>query len=779
MVRLETKKRCMNTACGAAASDGEWLKGWGLRSGGFADLCGKCGLAFEQLLFCDIFHEKESGWRECKFCCKRLHCGCIASNASLDLLDCGGVQCNSCLKNSNISPTPGHVVQCPLPSSLSMLLDYPIRGKKDEKVNDFVMSIAEATSHVGDAGSSHASSKSQIPVVSFHNSRQGDGRLSINMRTSNFGNTLTNCNSGNQPSVLLLPNTATEGREHNKALSAFEQMQMLHHHLGRLPKTSNAVASEVSKDMLPYVHVTRSPSQGQGRNQMLPRYWPRISDIELQQISGDSKSKILPLFEKVLSASDAGRIGRLVLPKACAEAYFPPISQPEGLPLRIQDAKGKDWVFQFRFWPNNNSRMYVLEGVTPCIQSLQLQAGDTVTFNRIDPEGKLVMGFRKAIHNTSLENSQVSAIDHGAIGNEPYSAGVTVNPVNLSGYFGLLPSLTGTTVPQLSTFPEHLSSAGANIGCHKIGTLGQESNESLSLKPSLAQDMKRSLSIGSKGKRLLMDNEYAMELKLTWEEAQDMLRPPPSLKPSIVEIEDHEFEEYKEPPVFGKRTIFTMQASGELDQWVQCDDCLKWHRLPLDVLLSSNWTCADNTWDLKRASCYAPDEVGSRELQNMLQLNAEFYSDLRGSTAGSISENALPELEASGLGDVSTAAVIDDDNVSNCIIATTTRHPRHRPGCTCIVCIQPPSGKGPKHKPTCMCNVCMTVKRRFKTLMMRKKKRQSEYEESVAMKKLAWGCEDEMESDSSLKTRHLQDPAPETELASGSDNSITEKLEMS
>lgn len=131
------------------------------------------------------------------------------------------------------------------------------------------------------------------------------------------------------------------------------------------------------------------------------------------------------------------------------------------------------------------------------------------------------------------------------------------------------------------------------------------------------------------------------------------------------------------------------------------------------------------------------------------------------------------------MGDVSTAAVIDDDNVSNCIIATTTRHPRHRPGCTCIVCIQPPSGKGPKHKPTCMCNVCMTVKRRFKTLMMRKKKRQSEYEESVAMKKLAWGCEDEMESDSSLKTRHLQDPAPETELASGSDNSITEKLEMS
>lgn len=59
------------------------------------------------------------------------------------------------------------------------------------------------------------------------------------------------------------------------------------------------------------------------------------------------------------------------------QAYFPPINQSEGLPIRIQDIKGKEWTFQFRFWPNNNSRMYVLEGVTPCIQNMQLQAGDT------------------------------------------------------------------------------------------------------------------------------------------------------------------------------------------------------------------------------------------------------------------------------------------------------------------------------------------------------------------------------------------------------------------
>ena len=140
--------------------------------------------------------------------------------------------------------------------------------------------------------------------------------------------------------------------------------------------------------------------------------------VSLSMLSKSLNSNIVPLFEKILSASDAGRIGRLVLPKACAEvslklyslcpfpvpfffwlcfpicfcicvrfkplqAYFPPVSQSEGIPLRIQDIKGREWTFQFRFWPNNNSRMYVLEGVTPCIHSMQLKAGDTSMINYI------------------------------------------------------------------------------------------------------------------------------------------------------------------------------------------------------------------------------------------------------------------------------------------------------------------------------------------------------------------------------------------------------------
>jgi hypothetical protein len=42
-----------------------------------------------------------------------------------------------------------------------------------------------------------------------------------------------------------------------------------------------------TRDMFPHLRVARPPAEGRGRNQLLPRYWPRITDQELQQISGE------------------------------------------------------------------------------------------------------------------------------------------------------------------------------------------------------------------------------------------------------------------------------------------------------------------------------------------------------------------------------------------------------------------------------------------------------------------------------------------------------------
>ncbi|KAJ4980159.1 hypothetical protein NE237_010939 [Protea cynaroides] len=780
LIRRMASRICMNGACGATSSI-EWRKGWRLRSGGFANLCDKCGSAYEQLVFCDAFHSKESGWRECNSCGKLLHCGCIASKYALELLDNGGVECTNCARSSGISSIPtderpygfGTSTADNVGELRSTSGDSKIDGDSIDKrrlmqfgkcmeangPSSFLQSQKDDTNEsLGPIKREQVMTpRGELGSTSFSNLNHASlGPPQIIKRDSMGANDIYNSLSQTCLNIVLgAPSASTtlalsapsvvDRRDQSKPPSSFQQAQRSRQLLPKPLKMVPSTGLETNKDMLPQIRVARPPAEGRGRNQLLPRYWPRITDQELQQISGDSNSTIVPLFEKVLSASDAGRIGRLVLPKACAEAYFPPISQPEGLPLKIQDAKGKDWVFQFRFWPNNNSRMYVLEGVTPCIQSMQLQAGDTVTFSRIDPEGKLVMGFRKASNSITLQDTQISALANGPHANETFFSGVIENLPIISGYSGLLQSLKGSTDPHLSAMSDHLSSADVDIGWHKGEKHGSRTNESLQLS-TLGPEKKRTRNIGSKSKRLLIDSEDALELKLTWEEAQDLLRPPPSVRASIVMVEDQEFEEYEEPPVFGKRTIFTARSSGGQDQWAQCDSCSTWRRLPVDALLPPKWTCAENSWDPSRNSCSAPNEMSPKELDNLLRLNMDFKK--RRIMA---SHKPPREHEPSGLDALATAAVLGDNggDPGTPSVATTTRHPRHRPGCTCIVCIQPPSGKGPKHQPSCTCNVCMTVKRRFKTLMMRKKKRQSEREAEIAQKKLQrWGPKDEVEVDS-------------------------------
>ncbi|XP_073005433.1 B3 domain-containing protein Os07g0563300-like [Typha latifolia] len=492
---------------------------------------------------------------------------------------------------------------------------------------------------------------------------------------------------------------------------------------GALPSISKQIYSHNAADseMQAQVSNGRPRLDAQTRAQLLPRYWPRITNQELQQISGDSKSVITPLFEKMLSASDAGKIGRLVLPKKCAEAYFPIISQPEGLPLKVQDASGKDWVFQFRFWPNNNSRMYVLEGVTPCIQSMQLQAGDTVTFSRIDPEGKLVMGFRKASGISSGEQDTQ---------NLKFSNGLLMplegNSRNLTEDSNPNIPLCPTKESMESRYPANPAEKATSSKFDKGGFIQKDGLAARSLQGS---SKRKGSSLGTSSKRLRIENKDSMELKLTWEEAQQLLRPPPSHVPSTIIIEGHEFEEYEEAPVLGKRTYFIPDKAGDIHQWAQCEDCSKWRKLPEDALLPYRWTCSDNTWDTERSSCSASQELSLEQLAELIPTKTG------GSKRSKVKVESQNVGASNGLDTLANLAILGEgEALATTFPQTTTKHPRHRPGCSCIVCIQPPSGKGPKHKQTCTCNVCLTVKRRFKTLMMRREKRQSEKEAEVARK---------------------------------------------
>ncbi|KAK4858002.1 hypothetical protein QYF36_009440 [Acer negundo] len=676
---------CMNALCGTGATH-EWKKGWPLRSGGYADLCFNCGSAYENLVFCETYHLEEPGWRECYLCRKRLHCGCIASKSMLELLDYGGVGCSACAMTSRLHSIQRDEIRngfCALKINDAddlrstsvenrVVGDDADEGKLTQlcrvmeanEPNFLHQSLRSDTSASlgqdkqeevrhphGEVGSGF-SGAIQPYVGSPKFNKPDSVRSILDVRDTHESaqpslNMTLGVPSGGSNFVVPFSNGSTDGKEQRKASPPFQQGQRSRPILPKPPKYGLNMISETNKGATSQLRIARPPADGRGKNHLLPRYWPRITDQELQQLSGDLNSTIVPLFEKILSASDAGRIGRLVLPKACAEAYFPSISQSEGIPLRVQDVKGKEWVFQFRFWPNNNSRMYVLEGVTPCIQSMQLRAGDTITFSRLDPGGKLIMGFRKATNSDETQDAQTSPLPNGTPSGES----------------------------SLSANGDTSWSKSAN---------GGRTNEVSPQQYAPVTEKKRTRNIGSKSKRLLMNSDEAMELRLTWEEAQDLLRPPPSVKPSIVTIEDHEFEEYDEPPVFGKRTIFTARLPGGQEQWAQCDDCSKWRKLPSDVLLPPKWTCSDNVWDSIRCSCSAPEEMSPKELENILRVSKDFKKRKIVD-----SHKRAPECESSGLDALASAAVLGD-------------------------------------------NAGDIVKRRFKTLMLRKKRRLSEREAAMA-----------------------------------------------
>uniref|UniRef100_A0A161ZIU8 TF-B3 domain-containing protein n=1 Tax=Daucus carota subsp. sativus TaxID=79200 RepID=A0A161ZIU8_DAUCS len=759
-------KVCMNGLCGATFGDGK--RGWPLRSGGFAVLCHSCWTLYEQLAFCDMFHSDDSGWRECISCGKRLHCGCVASSSLLEILDSSGVICIRCAKGSGDQPK-GFESPTGFGTSVEKYVGETHFASTDNQINvDCIHGInLKQFNNLADGDGPKQFLPSQDGnIVGSHCQMKQEGSIPPSADTgitcfSNFGrlsagssyDAKTKVCEGKEysdvkdiygsavqtnltislatPSLIQhsSPTAVCEVVKSTKTVSSFQSESRTSHVLPKASQPDVTERLDPNANMISPIRVARPPVEGRIKNQLLPRYWPRITEQELQKISGDSNSTIIPLFEKILSASDAGRIGRLVLPKACAEAYFPPISQPEGIPVRIQDVKGEEWVFQFRFWPNNNSRMYVLEGVTPCIQSMQLQAGDTVTFSRMDPEGKLLMGFRKASNNL-MQDTHFSGKHTGSFASEPFLSGVIENLPAMSGYSGLLQSMSGGTDPHLKVFSKNLSSSSGDVIWHVTDKPGGKRIID-SLPPTLlAPEKKRSRNIGLKSKRLLIENQDALELKLTWEEVQEMLQPPASVRPTTVTVEDHEFEEYEGPPVLGKRSIFTVRSTGEQEQWTTCDGCSKW----------------------RRCSCSAPDELSPWELEQLFKLNNDFKRR-RITVFDQMSTHNHDSNFPGVLASSSVQGEVTDLGAT--AVATTTKHPRHRPGCSCIVCIQPPSGKG-KHKPTCTCNVCMTVKRRFKTLMLRKKKRQSDREAEIAQRnQFLWGPKEEVEVDSTSQGRRL------------------------
>ncbi|GLJ54157.1 hypothetical protein SUGI_1160450 [Cryptomeria japonica] len=106
----------------------------------------------------------------------------------------------------------------------------------------------------------------------------------------------------------------------------------------------------------------------------------------------DNSNKILTLLlQKELKKSDVSPLGRMVLPKKEAEANLPVLSAKDGMIIEMEDFDTSNiWRLRYRFWPNNKTRMYVLENTREFVKLHGLEVGDYMMIFKDEKDKKVI-----------------------------------------------------------------------------------------------------------------------------------------------------------------------------------------------------------------------------------------------------------------------------------------------------------------------------------------------------------------------------------------------------
>ncbi|XP_021895675.1 B3 domain-containing transcription factor FUS3-like [Carica papaya] len=138
---------------------------------------------------------------------------------------------------------------------------------------------------------------------------------------------------------------------------------------------------------------------------------------------GDKKIRFKDAVEAVFRIGSnrdlVGAVPSLGAVKA-AETYLPVLESKEGIPISMDDLDGlHTWSFKYRFWPNNNSRMYVLENTGEFVNTHGLQLGDFIMVYQDNQNQHYVIQAKKASddHQDHV-NSNIDLTKNSAAANE-------------------------------------------------------------------------------------------------------------------------------------------------------------------------------------------------------------------------------------------------------------------------------------------------------------------------------------------------------------------------
>ncbi|XP_038985923.1 regulatory protein viviparous-1 [Phoenix dactylifera] len=127
----------------------------------------------------------------------------------------------------------------------------------------------------------------------------------------------------------------------------------------------------------PQLSPSMPPQQQQQQQQNSHRDDAASTADRRQGLKGEKNLRFL--LQKVLKQSDVGSLGRIVLPKKEAEIHLPELDTRDGISIPMEDiGTSQVWNMRYRFWPNNKSRMYLLENTGEFVRSNGLQEGDFI-----------------------------------------------------------------------------------------------------------------------------------------------------------------------------------------------------------------------------------------------------------------------------------------------------------------------------------------------------------------------------------------------------------------
>ncbi|XP_031473272.1 uncharacterized protein LOC116245839 [Nymphaea colorata] len=171
----------------------------------------------------------------------------------------------------------------------------------------------------------------------------------------------------------------------------------------RAARSKRRIARKNSPSFSRFIRSSKSPSWKAGKTKKKEANGTKKRHLVLQDHSFNKNLKLL--LQKELKNSDVSSLGRVIIPKKEAEANLPSLADKEGIRIKFKDMESSQaWNLRYRFWPNNKSRMYVLENTGDFVRKYHLHSGDFILLFRDEETQQFFISARKS--EESMPSSQ-------------------------------------------------------------------------------------------------------------------------------------------------------------------------------------------------------------------------------------------------------------------------------------------------------------------------------------------------------------------------------------